>query len=40
MKNLYHWGFAGIVCSAMIGFATPIFAEEAMPLSATSEEAR
>lgn len=40
MKNLYHWGFAGIVCSAMIGFATPIFAEEAMPLSATSEEGK
>lgn len=39
MKIVHRWGLAGIVCCTMIGFAAPIFAEDAAPLSvATPEE--
>ncbi len=44
MKNLYKWGLAGILCSAMAGFTTPIFAqvldvvpEEAAPVMPAEE---
>lgn len=40
MKKIYHWGLAGIICSAMVGFAAPVFAQEAAPLYATSEESK
>ncbi|TVM04275.1 MAG: hypothetical protein CV087_01150 [Candidatus Brocadia sp. WS118] len=38
MKTVYRWGLAGILCSAMTGFSAPIFAEEAAPLLATTED--
>lgn len=40
MKNLYHGGLPGIVCSAMICFAASVFAQETAPLSAPSEESK
>ena len=38
MNTVYRWGLAGILCSVMIGFAAPIFAEEAVPPALTPED--
>mgnify|MGYP001589369488 FL=1 len=38
MKNLYKLGLAGILCGAMASFTAPIFAQEAAPAVAPTEE--
>ena len=38
MKNLYKLGLVGILCGAMVTFATSSFAEEAAPAVAPAEE--
>lgn len=36
MKNLYSWGFAGMLCGTMAAFTAPVFAQEAAPAPAVA----
>src|SRR3990167_5576181 len=38
MKNFYKLGLVGILCGAIVGFTAPIFAQEAAPAVAPTEE--
>ena len=38
MKSLYRWGLACMVCGALAGITTPIFAQEVLPAIAPAEE--